>query len=239
MNIAIIFAGGIGIRMNNIEKPKQFLEIYEKPIIIRTLEKFEHCSDVDGIIIACVKEWIDYLQDLLLRYNFKKVVSVIPGGKTGQLSIYNGLCEARNLYSGKDTIVLIHDGVRPMIDENLITKNIHSVKAHGSAITTCTVKETVLIVNKNNKIENVPTRELSRMAKAPQSFYLKDIIEVHEMALKEGCNDFIDSCSIMNYYGKETYLVDGPSENIKVTTPDDFYMLRAMLESQENKQFIF
>lgn len=225
--------------MNSSEKPKQFLEIYEKPIIIRTLEKFESHPQIDGIVIACVEEWIGYLQDLIKQFNLKKIVSIIPGGETGQMSIYKGLREAQRIAPGPDTIVLIHDGVRPMINEKLISDNINSVRENGSAITSSPVKETVLIVNEKNKIDSVPAREMTRMAKAPQSFWLKDILEAHEKALREGKDNFIDSCSIMKYYGKEIYLVDGPSENIKITTPDDFYMVRAMLESKENKQFIF
>src|SRR5690554_1232828 len=123
MNIAIIFAGGVGIRMNSKEKPKQFLQLHGKPIIIYTLEVFEHHPQIDGIIVACVPEWIMYLQKLLIKFHIKKVSAIVPGGETGQLSIFNGLAAAEKLFPD-DSVVLIHDGVRPLINEQIITDNI-------------------------------------------------------------------------------------------------------------------
>ena len=236
MNIAVIFAGGVGSRMHSKDRPKQFLELYNKPIIIHTLDVFEQSADIDAIVIACVEEWIPYLKNLLYRFRIDKVKKVVPGGASGQLSIYNGLVAAKEIAGEEDSIVLIHDGVRPMINNTVIADNIRSVKDHGSAITTAVVKETILVVNDDNSINYVPDRARSRIAKAPQSFWLKDILSVHEQALSEGRSNFIDSCTMMQHYGKSLYLVDGPYENIKITTPDDFYSMRAMLEAKENAQ---
>lgn len=236
MNIAVIFAGGVGTRMHSKEKPKQFLKLHNKPIIIHTLEVFEKSEYIDAIVIASVKEWIPYLKELIYKYRIEKVKEIIPGGDTGQLSIYNGLCAAKRVSEGDDTIVLIHDGVRPLINDGVILKNIKSVQENGSAITTGVVKETILIINESGFIDYVPNRAYSRIAKAPQSFWLKDILEIHERALSEGKDNFIDSCTMMQYYGHSLYLVDGPYENIKITTPDDFYIMRALLDAKENAQ---
>ena len=236
-HIAIIFAGGVGSRMHSKEKPKQFLELYNKPIIIHTLEHFEHHPLIDAIVVVCIKEWISHLEQLLYQFRIEKVKKIVKGGSTGQLSIYEGLCAARKFTKKENAIVLIHDGVRPLINERLITQNIESVYAYGSAITTSPVKETLLVVNTETmKIDYVPKRHQSRIAKAPQSFWLQDILAAHERALAEGITNFIDSCTMMQTYGNSLYLIDGPSQNIKITTPEDFYTMRAILEVRENAQ---
>lgn len=237
MNIAVIFAGGVGKRMHSKECPKQFLKIYNKPIIIHTLEYFEKHPLIDAIVISCVEEWMPYLEELIYKYRIEKVKKVVVGGETGQLSIYNGLKAAEDVANGEKAIVLIHDGVRPLINAKLITDNIESVKKNGSAITTAVVKETILVVNEGTATINyVPSRKNSRVARAPQSFWLNDILNAHEKALSEGEKDYIDSCTMMQEYGYDLFLVDGPGENIKITTPEDFYIMRAILEAKENAQ---
>ncbi len=236
MNIAVIFAGGIGSRMKSKTKPKQFLSMHGKPIIIHTLEVFDNNDDIDAIVIACVSDWIDYLKDIVYKYRINKVRKIVPGGSTCQLSIYNGLLAASDIaWADKDTIVLIHDGVRPLITKTTISDNIESVKMFGSAITCVEAKETI-IVTKNDVITDIPRRSDVRLARAPQSFFLQDIMDAHKKALADGKNDFIDSCSMMRYYGKQLHLVLGPQENIKVTTQDDFYIMRAVLDAKENSQ---
>ena len=237
MNIAVIFACGVGKRMHSKECPKQFLKIYNKPIIIHTLEYFEKHPLIDAIVISCVEEWMPYLEELIYKYRIEKVKKVVVGGETGQLSIYNGLKAAEDVANGEKAIVLIHDGVRPLINAKLITDNIESVKKNGSAITTAVVKETILVVNEGTATINyVPSRKNSRVARAPQSFWLNDILNAHEKALSEGKKDYIDSCTMMQEYGYDLFLVDGPGENIKITTPEDFYIMRAILEAKENAQ---
>lgn len=236
MNIGVIFAGGIGQRMKSTNRPKQFLEMHNKPIIIYTLEIFENHPDIDAIVISCLEEWIPYLENLLDKFRIKKVKKVVPGGLTGQMSIYNGLVAAKEVAGNEDSIVLIHDGVRPLIDEKVITDNINSVKVNGSAITSAIVKETIMVVKDDNSIDYVPDRAHSRVAKAPQSFRLSEILEVHHKAQAEEKYDFIDSCTMMKFYGHKLFLIDGPYENIKITTPDDFYTMRALIDAKENAQ---
>lgn len=219
-NIALIFAGGVGKRMENSELPKQFIEIVGKPIIIHTLEKFENCDEIDGIIIASVFEWIDYLKELLKKYNISKVKAIVPGGTTGQLSIFNGLNKACEIFS-RDSVVLIHDGVRPFIDFDLIKKNIENVKKNGSAISSVMATETFVLINKNNEIMSIPSRDKSLIAKAPQSFILGDIYDAHLQAQEDGIENFIDSCTLMTNYGRKLSVVMTDYDNIKITTPKD------------------
>ena len=236
MNIGVIFAGGVGKRMNSRVKPKQFINVYGKPIIIHTLEIFENHEEIDAIVVACLESWIPYLEELLQKYNIHKVVKVVPGGASGQESIYNGLVAAEEAAAGERSIVLIHDGARPLINAKTISDNIASVKEHGSAITSVKVKETVLVVSEDNASDSVPKREETRLALAPQSFYLDEILAAHRRSMEEQLPGFIDSCSLMQYYGKKLYLIEGPQENIKITTPDDFYTMRALLDAKEEAQ---
>lgn len=236
MNIAVIFAGGVGQRMKSKGLPKQFLNLHNKPIIIHTLDVFENSPEIDAIVIACVSDWIDHLKGLIDKFNITKVKKIVPGGATGQDSIYNGLKAAESIKTSEDDIVLIHDGVRPLIRQKTLHDDIAMVKKHGTAITSVKVKETILVVDDEEKIVEVPDRSHSRLARAPQCFYLKDILAAHEKAREEGKHNFIDSCSMMKYYGHDLYLVDGPQENIKVTTPDDFYTMRALLDAREDAQ---
>lgn len=239
MNVAVIFAGGVGKRMNSKDRPKQFLLVHGKPIIVHTIELFEYHKQIDGIIVVCVEDWIPYMEEMKYRYRLDKIGKIVPGGETGQLSIYNGLCAAEELYGVNGNIVLIHDGVRPLIDAKTITDNIESVKVNGSAITCKLATETVILVDKSSKVCEVPSREASRMAQAPQSFWLSNILEVHRKALADGRRNMIDSCTMMRTYGKELSVVIGPTENIKITTPDDFYTFRALYDARENAQLNF
>lgn len=237
MNIAIIFAGGTGTRMNSKTRPKQFLLVHGKPIIVHTIELFEHHPEIDAIIVSCIEDWIPYMEEMKYRYRLDKIAKIVPGGRTGQLSIYNGLSAAEELFGNKeDNIVLIHDGVRPLINEQTISDNIDSVKHFNSAVTCTVAKETLILVDDDDVVSKVPDRDRSRLAKAPQSFWLKDIINAHKRALADGKNDFIDSCTMMRHYGHSLKVVIGPYENIKITTPDDFYTFRTLYDVRENNQ---
>lgn len=234
MNIAVIFAGGVGKRMGQTDKPKQFMEVAEKPIIIHTLEIFEKNENIDKIIIASLREWIDYLQDLLKKYNITKVEKIVPGGETGQMSIFNGIKAAKELYP-EDSVVLIHDGVRPFIDDELINTNIKSVLENGSAISSVLATETFTIVDEKNNIQNIPERKKSLIAKAPQSFYLKDIYNAHIKAQSEGKYEFIDSCTMMYYYNYPLTTVLTDYDNIKITTPKDMALAESIYQRRLKK----
>lgn len=238
MNIAVIFAGGVGSRMNTKSRPKQFLDLNGKPIIIYTLELFDNHPEIDGIVIACVEDWIPFLKKMIKKFEINKVVSIVPGGKSGQESIYKGLVEAEKYAkecNDDKSVVLIHDGVRPLITEETITDNISKVKECGSCIT-CVPSIETIVVNQGEGILSIPKRSDCLIARAPQSFYLKDIIDAHRRSQKENLPDFIDSCSMMSHYGYKLGIIMGPMENIKITTPTDYFVFRAMVQVHENQQ---
>lgn len=236
MNIAVIFAGGVGSRMHSKEKPKQFLEIFGRPIIIHTLEHFQNNELIDAIVIASHPDYLEYTRSMVNHYGITKVKDIVRGGSTGQLSIYNGLCAAEAIAKGDKSVVLIHDGVRPLINSQLLTDNIETVYEYGSCITGGPVKETIAVIDENCNIQQVTSRDKSRVAKAPQSFWLDEILIAQRKALQEGENDYIDSCTLMSKYGHSLHMIEGPFENIKITTPDDFFTMRAILEIRENEQ---
>lgn len=216
MNIGVIFAGGVGSRMHSKERPKQFLEVYNKPIIVHTIEYFQSCELIDAIVVVCVEDWIEYFKDLVYKYRLDKIKRIVPGGKTGQLSIYNGLCAAKEIANNTDDdIVLIHDGVRPLINANLLYRNIQDVKKYRSSITSGIVKETIVEIDDIGNIKFVPDRAHSRVAKAPQCFLLSDILNAHEKALREGIDTFIDSCTMMNHYGYALHMTDNRMRILK------------------------
>ena len=236
LNIAVIFAGGVGQRMGHSEKPKQFLELYGKPVIVYTLEHFERCNKIDGIVISCLADWIPYCQTLIKKFGLKKVIKIVNGGSTGQDSIFNGLCVVKEKYCD-DTVVLIHDGVRPLINEETITDAIDSVMLHGSCIVTAPQQETIAIMNSAMEIERIVDRSSCLIAKAPQCFFLKDIYAAHMKAKSENRHDFIDSACLMNHYGYKLHSIEGPSSNIKITTPVDFYIFKAIQDlGNDNKE---
>lgn len=236
MNIAIIFAGGSGVRMG-AGIPKQFLEINGKPILIHTLQLFQEHEEIDKIYLAMSADYIRYTEQLVLDYHIDKLAAVVQGGETAQDSIFNALQKAAEENPG-DSVVLIHDGVRPLIAYSVISDNIESVKKYGSAITSTPCYETILVSKDGEQVDELPLRRESYAAQAPQSFYLKDIIEAHEAirATENGYKDMVDACTIYRALGRQPHIVQGNRGNIKVTTPEDVYIFRALLQYRENEQ---
>ena len=239
MNIAIIFAGGRGQRLNGSTDsvPKQFLKIKEKPILIHTLLRFQEHQEIDKIYIAILSDYMEYTEDLVKKYDLNKVRRIVAGGETAQDSIYNALKAAEH-ENPKDSIVLIHDGVRPVLTRRVISDNIKSVKENGTAITVVPCYETILISTDGKKPMEVPLRKDTYAAQAPQSFRLGEILEAHRKIreINGGYDNMVDSCTIYHTLGKETHLVKGNFGNIKITTPQDVYILEGVLKFLEENE---
>ena len=231
MNIAVIFAGGQGVRMHEYSRPKQFLEYRGKPVVLYTLEVFEQHPEIDGIVVVCLENWIPYLRRQIKKHHLEKIVDIVSGGETSQDSIYKGL-ECVERHYPDDTAVLIHDGVRPLVMEETITECIRLTRDKSSCVVCVPAMETFVIMQDDDSLIT-PDRDKCLLARAPQCFILCDILAVHRMARKEGRHDFIDTCSMMNHYGRKFHTVMGSQENIKITTPADFFMFRAIEEAKE------
>ncbi|MBQ0001864.1 MAG: 2-C-methyl-D-erythritol 4-phosphate cytidylyltransferase [Clostridiales bacterium] len=236
MNIAIIFAGGSGVRMG-AGIPKQFLEINGKPILIHTLQLFQEHEDIDKIYLATNGEYISYTERLVEDYHIDKMAAIVPGGSSAHESVYNALVKAAE-ENPEDSVVLIHDGVRPFVSYEVIGNNIDSVLEHGSAITCTQCYETVILSRDGETVDDTPLRKESFTAQAPQSFRLGEILSMHNeiRESEEGYADLVDSCGIYRRMGKKPNIVLGNRGNIKVTTPEDVYMFRALIQYKENEQ---
>ncbi len=234
-NVAIIFAGGSGARMGS-GIPKQFIEVNGKPIIIHTLDIFEDHPLINEIYVACREDYIPTLSKLAKKFMINKLVKIVAGGTTGQDSIYKALSAAAE-NNGDDTVVLIHDGVRPCINEEVINDNINCVLKNGSAITCTPMIETPIVSYDGTKVDAAPPRSEYYTAQAPQSFYLGDVMAAHNVTRKDNpmYEGIVDTCTLMRKLGKEVSIVKGPSGNIKVTTPEDLYAFRAMIEYRETR----
>ena len=232
MNVALIFAGGCGTRMG-AAVPKQFLEINGKAVLAHTLSLFQAHPQVDGIWLVVASDQLERARALAEECGISKLMGLAVGGDSAQASIYNGLVALRAVCE-PDTVVLIHDGVRPYVERQVITANIEAVGEHGNAVTFTPCYETIVISRDGKTIDALPYRRESYTVQAPQSFRLGDILSAHERirSRPEGYTDMIDQATICHTLGIPIHLVPGNRGNIKVTTKEDLSMLSALLASR-------
>ena len=227
MNIAIIIAGGSGQRMKQ-EIPKQFLNVNDKPIIIYTLEAFQSHPDIDEIGVVCIDGWHDILRAYARQYRISKLQWIVSGGANGQESIRHGVMEAERRYRETD-ILLIHDAIRPLVSHEIISDCIVQCQHYGSAIVVTPCNTAVLHRTSDDySNEVVPKDELS-MTQTPQDFPVKTLADDHRNALKRGSVHSVASCTLMIELGEKVHFSIGSETNIKITTPDDLKIFRALL----------
>ncbi|WP_312647386.1 IspD/TarI family cytidylyltransferase [Aminipila sp.] len=229
MNIGIILAGGIGTRMGQIERPKQFIEIYGKPIVVHTIEAFEMHKDIDQIAVVCLKEWMESLRGLIRRYELSKVQWIIEAGETRQDSTNNALNHLRNVCNDDD-ILIIHDAARPLISSRIITENIIETKKSGAVDTVISATDTIVCSLDGKRINDIPKRKNFFLGQTPQSFKYSVITNAYDTITDEKRREATDDCKIVKAYGHEISLVMGDKINFKITTSDDLMMLKAMLK---------
>jgi len=241
MNHALILAAGVGQRMRNGGLPKQFLKLNDKPIIIYTLEKFEQNEDIDDIVIVCHGNYVEYMEKLVSIYQISKASKIVVGGTDRQSSVKRGLEAICDNDGKKDDVVVIHDGVRPLVTNNTIYENVRMAKLTGCAITVHPVTESVVVTDEEKiEIGDFKKRSATYSMTAPQSFKLGIISDLYE-DLKENSIDgvpLLDAAMVYANAGGEVHMVKEQSPNIKITTPEDYYILKAILEMEEQK-YIF
>ena len=237
MNYGLILAGGTGQRMRTSGMPKQFLMLYGKPIIIYTIEKFATCQDIDEIVVACNPQYIDYFNELLTKYPFNKKVNIISGGSDRQGSVQYGVDFIYNNGGKDEDIVVIHDGVRPLIGLDVISENVRIAKKEGCAMTVRPVVESVVVCNgSESNFEDFKKRDDTYSLTSPQSFKLSVLVKAYKDV--EGVDTpipLLDAALAYTYMGNKIPLVKEYNHNIKITTPEDYYILKALVELQENK----
>lgn len=229
MNIAIILAAGSGTRMGNASVPKQFLMIYNKPIVVHTIEQFEMHFDIDEIVVVTKKDYIDELKVWVRQYDLTKVHHIVEGGDTRQSSVYQGLLAIRS-FAKKDDIVLIHDSARPLVNGRIITENIEGALKFGAVDTVIPSADTIIHSFDGEKIDDVPVRKELYLGQTPQSFRFDLIMQAHEKALQEHVENASDDAQLIRKNHGDVYLVNGDRLNFKITTFDDLMMLKALLK---------
>ena len=228
--LAVIFAGGSGVRMGNAI-PKQFLELDGKPVLAHTLELFDRHPCIDGIYLVVNVDYVEQAPEFARRWGVSKLCGVTVGGASAQESIYNGLTYAA-AREPEDSIVLLHDGVRPYVTPEVITANVEAVEQYGSAITYTPCYETIVLSEDGAAVESIPPRSHSYTAQAPQSFRLGEILAAHARvrARPEGYAGMVDQATICFTLGIPIHLVPGNRGNVKITTPEDIVTLEALLK---------
>lgn len=241
MNYAIILAAGVGQRMRSGGLPKQFLQLMGKPIVVYTLEKFEQTEDIDKVIIVCHGSYVEQMQKLICLYQLNKAETIIVGGSNRQNSLQRGLDAVKQMGGQENDIVVIHDGVRPLVNITTIQENIRIAKQYGCAVTVHPVTESVVITKSEEaEISDFMKRADTYSLTAPQSFQLGKIMQAYKAieGADEGEIPLLDAAMVYAKVGEEVHLVKEQGPNIKITTAEDFYFLKAILELEENK-YIF
>ena len=228
MNYALIFAGGVGTRMGS-SVPKQFLEIDGKSILAHTISVFNNSPLINQIIIITLKKYLKETKNIVSINNYNKVVRIVNGGTTAFESQLIGVEVLHKISLNINDIVLVHDGVRPFINDDLILKCIEETKRNGNAIVVNPAAETIAIIDKSGKINKTMPRQQCLIARAPQAFYAKDLYAAHQRAKKEN-KQYIDSASMFLDQGTKLNPIIGPSENIKITTQYDYLLAKLLIE---------
>ena len=238
MNIAVVFAGGVGTRMG-ASVPKQFLELNGKPVLAHTLALFQNHPLIDEIVLVVAPEYFDDCRALAAKYGVAKPLTLAESGDSAQASIYSGLKAAAAKHP-PETVVLLHDGVRPYVLPEVIAANIEAVEKFGNAVTYTPCYETIVLSKDGSTISAMPYRKESYTAQAPQSFRLGDILAAHERirARPEGYTDMVDQATICWTLGIPIHLVPGNRGNVKITTPEDIISLDALLKARAAKEAV-
>lgn len=233
MNIGLLIAGGSGNRMGQ-DIPKQFMHVDGCPVIIHTLLCFQKHPDIESIAVVCLKGWETVLQSYANQFNVTKLKWIFPGGDTGMQSIHNGIFGLKDAGCADDDLVLIHDSVRPLLSQDIISSNIATCKAYGYAITGIKCREAILESEDGfSSTTSIPRDTLIR-TQTPQTFRLKDIVNAHEEARLKGITNSVASCTLLaELGGREMHIVPGSEKNIKITTVEDLEILKALMHTQK------
>ena len=236
MNIGLLIAGGSGNRMGQ-DIPKQFMHVDGAPIIIHTLQCFQKHPDIQQIAVVCLKGWETVLQSYANQFNITKLTHIFPGGNTGMESIHNGIYGLKEAGCDNEDLVLIHDAVRPLLSQDIISSNIATCKAYGYAVTGIKCREAILESQDGFTTKTSIPRDTLIRTQTPQTFRLGNIINAHELAKKKGINDSVASCTLVAELNEdiEMHIVPGSEKNIKITTVEDLEILKALMHTSKDE----
>ena len=226
-NYAIILAGGIGKRMGS-DIPKQFIEVNHKPILIYSIENFQNNSHIKKILIVCVKEWINRVQELVDEYSLSKVEWIIEGGSTGHDSIRNGVFFLQSKIS-PDDLIIIHDAVRPILPQKAIDEVLRVANEHGNASSSIACHPPIVYTEDGISGTRDIDREHVMLTASPQAYRYSLALECYLKAEKDNKHDFTFTSSLLIYCGERVYFAKGTTSNIKITTKEDLALFEALL----------
>ena len=225
---AIIVAGGSGSRLGG-EKPKQFLLVNKKPILLYSVEQFAKHPQIDGIVLVVNEQFISETQEYVQAFNIQKVMAIVSGGSTRQQSVFEGLKKVKEFADDND-IVLIHDSARPLVSEKIISDNISLAEQYSSICTALPCTNTIFQSIDGVSVSSVPNRKELFEGQTPQTFKLSLIYKAHLNALQNGVVDASDDVSLVTLLGESTHLVLGSPLNYKITTSKDLIVLQSLIE---------
>lgn len=228
MNIAIILAGGNGTRMGS-DIPKQFIDIYGKPLVIHTLESFDSNSNIDAIAVVCKEGWHEDLKIWIRKFGINKVKWIVQQGETRQESTYNALCKLKGECS-EDDIVIVHDSARPLISQRIIDDNVAGAKEYGAVDTVVPTADTIISSKDDETIDFVPVRKELYLGQTPQSFRYGLILKAHEKAIESNKQNSTDDCQLVLSLDEKVHLVNGDKLNFKITTFEDLLLLKSVIK---------
>ena len=232
--IAILTAGGTGTRTHQ-DLPKQFITVENKPIIIYTLEAFQQHPSIDEIYVSCLDGWSAVLEAYAKQFNITKLKRIVTGGATGQESIYNGLKAIKqDNESTDDIVVVIHDGNRPMLPQDVITDNLVKQEKYGSAVAVIPTTEVVFVSQDGIESNAALNRDELWRTQTPHSYRFNELWDTHKRAIADGVSNMAASCSLMQKYGYTTYFSKGSEKNIKITTVEDIEIFKALLSAKND-----
>lgn len=233
MNIGLIIAGGVGARMHQ-DIPKQFINVNDRPVIIYTLDVFQRHPNIDAIEVVCLEGWHDILRAYAKQFGITKLENIVNGGPNGQDSIRNGLLDIARRHSDPDDIVLIHDAIRPMVSEEIISDNIRVCRQYGNATTVVPCNTAMLKSDDDIVSETQLLRNTVKMTQTPQSFFINELVDAHKEALEKGITASVASCTMYIELGRKVYLSKGSEKNLKLTTTDDIEIFKALLSTKKD-----
>lgn len=234
MNIAIIIAGGNGSRMGQ-DIPKQFINVYDKPILIYTLEGFQKHPEIDAIEVVCIDGWHDVLWAYARQFGITKLKWVVSNGETAQESIQNGVNGLKEFCSDDD-IVIIHDGIRPMVEDFVLSDIIVKCKEYGNAVTSLPYNEQIFVVDNEISTTKYIPRETLRRVSTPQAYHYGKLVWAYEKAFAEniGLQGGTYANTLMVELGERLYFAAGSEKNIKLTTKDDLELFKAYMKMEKD-----
>lgn len=232
MNIALIIAGGAGERMNQ-DIPKQFLNVYDRPIIVYTMEAFQRHPAIDAIVVVCLHGWENILKSYAKQFGITKLGAVVKGGKNGQDSIRNGIKAISKKYSEED-IVLVHDAIRPLVSDEIISDCIRVCMDKGNAITVVPCTAAMLKTEDGVSSESQVARDNLKVTQTPQAARLGALVMAHNMALEKGITNSVATCTMFIELGLKLYFSIGSEKNLKITTTDDIEIFKALLNLKKD-----